>query len=437
VRAIALLLFLGLPAVAAAAHPGDPGGATLSTPPPGTPPPPPPPPTGTSIGAKAVAIAMRYLGIKYTWAGASPKTGFDCSGFTMYVYAKLGIHLSHYSGDQWNEGYRIDRAHLRPGDLVFFHQSKDGPQHEGMYVANDKFIQAPHTGDVVKISSLKELGYASSYVGAVRPYGLGQPIVFPVVAPSTYTNDFGISTSRGTHLGTNISAPRKAIVVAAEGGTVKITTKPASAGCSLSLNGKSGTTYVYKHLNNDATNANDNTGACVEGIAYAPGLVTGQKVSAGQMIGFVGDSGDANGTHPHLDFEVHPHRGDAVNPYPFLNKSQRLLFAVLPGSNFTLQLNGKVASKTAATLTVQVTSLRAWPGGYHFSVGRTVTVNVSESSQIFLSTPGLAANQPTTLLSVQKGQAAVVKTVPAKTTLQAQLGKSGWLDALQIVLDSA
>ena len=128
------------------------------------------PQTG-GIGARAVAIAEQYLGIPYVWGGASPLTGFDCSGLVMYVYAQLGIHLTHYSGAQFNEGTRIlDPADLMPGDLVFFEPGPNGPGHVGMYIGGGEFIQAPHTGDVVKISSLDESPYSFSYVGAVRPY---------------------------------------------------------------------------------------------------------------------------------------------------------------------------------------------------------------------------------------------------------------------------
>ena len=74
----------------------------------------------------------------------------------MYVYAQLGIHLSHFSGAQWNEGTPIAAEDLAPGDLVFFHPGANGPGHVGIYIGGNNFIHAPHTGDVVKISSLYE-----------------------------------------------------------------------------------------------------------------------------------------------------------------------------------------------------------------------------------------------------------------------------------------
>jgi cell wall-associated NlpC family hydrolase len=129
-------------------------------------------PTNT-LGGQAVALAYQFLGIPYVWGGATP-SGFDCSGLTMYVYAQLGIKLGHYTGFQYYEGRRVSREQLEPGDLVFFHANTAGvPQHEGMYIGGGAFIHAPHTGDVVRVSSLFDTRYALSYLGAVRPYAAG------------------------------------------------------------------------------------------------------------------------------------------------------------------------------------------------------------------------------------------------------------------------
>ena len=127
-------------------------------------------PSAGPIGVRAVQIAERYLGVPYVWGGADPATGFDCSGLVMYAYGQLGIDLLHFSGAQYHEGAPVPLEALAPGDLVFFHPGPLGPGHVGMYVGGGRFIQAPHSGDVVKISSLSDFGYASSYVGAVRPY---------------------------------------------------------------------------------------------------------------------------------------------------------------------------------------------------------------------------------------------------------------------------
>jgi peptidoglycan DL-endopeptidase CwlO len=109
-----------------------------------------------------VGIAMSYLGTPYVWGGASP-AGFDCSGFVMYVYAQVGVSLPHSSYAQYGYGSAVSRGDLQPGDLVFF----DGLGHEGIYVGGGSFIHSPHTGDVVKISSMTGW-YASTFVGARR-----------------------------------------------------------------------------------------------------------------------------------------------------------------------------------------------------------------------------------------------------------------------------
>ncbi|HVS84997.1 MAG TPA: NlpC/P60 family protein [Gaiellaceae bacterium] len=113
-----------------------------------------------------VAIAMRYLGVPYKWGGSTP-AGFDCSGFVMYVYAQVGVSLPHYTGAQWQLGVPVSRDQLEPGDLVFF----DGIGHVGLYIGNGLFIHAPQTGDVVKVSSLSDGWYASTYDGARRITG--------------------------------------------------------------------------------------------------------------------------------------------------------------------------------------------------------------------------------------------------------------------------
>jgi cell wall-associated NlpC family hydrolase len=110
-----------------------------------------------------VGIAMQYLGVPYVWGGASPG-GFDCSGFVMYVYAQIGVSLPHNAAMQYGYGTYVPRDQLQPGDLVFF----NGLGHDGIYIGSGQFIHAPHTGDVVKISSLSDSWYASTYYGAKR-----------------------------------------------------------------------------------------------------------------------------------------------------------------------------------------------------------------------------------------------------------------------------
>jgi cell wall-associated NlpC family hydrolase len=122
----------------------------------------PPPVAPPSTHGGVVGVAMQYLGVPYVWGGASP-SGFDCSGFVMYVYAQVGVSLPHSSYAQYGYGSAVSMSQLQPGDLVFF----DGLGHVGIYVGGGSFIHAPHTGDVVKISSLTGW-YASTFVGGRR-----------------------------------------------------------------------------------------------------------------------------------------------------------------------------------------------------------------------------------------------------------------------------
>jgi cell wall-associated NlpC family hydrolase len=113
--------------------------------------------------ARIVRFARRFVGVPYSYGGTSPASGFDCSGFTRFVYAHFGIALPHYSGAQFGLGRRISRGGLRPGDLVFF----DGFGHVGMYVGHGLFIHAPHSGTRVSIDPLAGW-YAGRYDGARR-----------------------------------------------------------------------------------------------------------------------------------------------------------------------------------------------------------------------------------------------------------------------------
>jgi hypothetical protein len=259
-----------------------------------------------------------------------------------------------------------------------------------------------------------------------------KPIVFPVLGPTHYTDDFGAPRAGGPHQGIDIMAAKRSLALAAEAGKVKFWTTSATAGCMLYLYGASGTMYEYIHLNNDLTPKNDNRGKCVPGTAYAPGLKDGAKVYAGQPIGFVGDSGDANGIHAHLHFEVHPNGHNAVDGFPYLQAAQHLLFAAQAGTAFTLELDGTVVKPAAATLQVKLKQVHAWPMGQHQSIKRSIVLNVPATA-VVQSVKGSNARN-TTLTSAQAGQTVKVWTMPATTSLKTERGDALALDAALVLL---
>ena len=113
--------------------------------------------------ARVVTYARHLLGVRYSYGGTSPRSGFDCSGFTRFVFAHFGVALPHYSVAQFNLGRRVSRRSLRPGDLLFF----DGLGHVGIYLGRGRFIHAPHTGTRVSVQPLSGW-YSARFVGARR-----------------------------------------------------------------------------------------------------------------------------------------------------------------------------------------------------------------------------------------------------------------------------
>ena len=273
-------------------------------------------------------------------------------------------------------------------------------------------------------------------VGTAAASTEGKPpahIIFPVFGQVQYTNDFGQPRPGGLHQGNDIMAAKKSAAVAAEGGRVKYWTTSASAGCMLYLYGQSGTTYYYIHLNNDTTMRNDNKGKCVRGTAYA--VKNGARVAAGQQIGYVGDSGDANGVHAHLHFEVHPNGGKATNPYPYLQAAQRLLFAASPGAPFSLTLTGTVVSTSTTQLSVNVTTSHAYPSNLTLTkLNQTITLAVPPTAVVQSVDSNGVVRAMTSISLAEPDQKVVVWTQPAPATLKAQRGDPGALTAALIQL---
>ena len=120
-------------------------------------------PTANTIGAQALRWALTRRGDPYVWGAAGPNA-FDCSGLVMWAYAKVGISLPHFTGDQWNMGIHIGRNQLMPGDLVFFYPDIG---HVGLYIGNGLMVDAPDFGETVQVQPI----WWNVYVGAVRIVG--------------------------------------------------------------------------------------------------------------------------------------------------------------------------------------------------------------------------------------------------------------------------
>ena len=119
---------------------------------------------GSSVAQRAVAAAMSRLGDRYVFGATGPKR-FDCSGLVQWAYRQAGISTTHYTGTLWNDYRHIPESQLKPGDLVFFYRDH---HHVGIYIGNGLMVNAPHTGDVVRIASIAGHGH---YSGAVRVVG--------------------------------------------------------------------------------------------------------------------------------------------------------------------------------------------------------------------------------------------------------------------------
>jgi cell wall-associated NlpC family hydrolase len=118
-----------------------------------------------------VVSAMAYLGVPYRYGGNSQETGFDCSGFTSYVYARvLGVHLPRRASEQAQMAgmQNVEKSELRPGDLVFFNTLRRTFSHVGIYIGENRFIHAPRSGTVVRIEDMGQNYWQQRFNGARR-----------------------------------------------------------------------------------------------------------------------------------------------------------------------------------------------------------------------------------------------------------------------------
>ena len=191
-------------------------------------------------------------------------------------------------------------------------------------------------------------------------------LVFPLVVKTDLWDNYGDPRPQGSHEGIDMAADRGAPLVAVEPGRVEYATS-GRGGCMLYLYGRSGTMYLYIHLNNDVTPGNDNRGRCVQDVAYA--VPNGARVVAGEHIAMTGDSGDQDG-NPGLHFEVHPNGGEAANPFRHLKLAIRPLFATKRGSAFSLGLRGRLLAGGGGTAALEVDRVRLYPGGRWVDIDR-------------------------------------------------------------------
>jgi cell wall-associated NlpC family hydrolase len=117
-------------------------------------------PGGNTLGERALRAALSQRGKPYVWGAAGPNA-YDCSGLVMWAYAQVGVHLDHFTGDQWQEGEHISRGQLRPGDLIFFFATIS---HVGMYIGDGLMVDAPSAGQDVMVQRV----YWSAAVGYVH-----------------------------------------------------------------------------------------------------------------------------------------------------------------------------------------------------------------------------------------------------------------------------
>ena len=116
-----------------------------------------------------VLNAMSFMGIPYRWGGATPETGFDCSGFVQFVFRQAtGVLLPRSSFDQIRQGVSVMRDELMPGDLVFFNTMRATASHVGIYIGENRFIHSPSRGKTVEIGDITSGYWQARYDGARR-----------------------------------------------------------------------------------------------------------------------------------------------------------------------------------------------------------------------------------------------------------------------------
>jgi hypothetical protein len=250
-----------------------------------------------------------------------------------------------------------------------------------------------------------------------------------VVGNVSFTNDYGAPRPGGWHQGNDIMARWRAPTIAVERGRVELHTGSTIGTCMLYLHGASGFTYVYIHLNNDLTARSEDSGGCTRGVAYAPGLRSGDFVRKGELVGYVGDSGDAEDGMDHLHFEIR-WNGSPQNPYQHLLDARHALFpkpATL--DPMWVFLKGTVRTVTAETLELTVTKVRLSNGWRHYYTRRVVVALSDSTVYEQKSSSGVVAASAG---SVRPGEAVGVWTTSFVPTWELQRAQAGALAAARV-----
>lgn len=117
----------------------------------------------TTLQSTVAALAPRYIGVPYVYGGSTP-AGFDCSGYTSYLYAKAGHAIPRTANDQYHATYRVFWSTIRVGDLVFFHDSPSHVYHVGIYAGGDNVWHSPAPGQRVRLQKIWERGWTAGRV---------------------------------------------------------------------------------------------------------------------------------------------------------------------------------------------------------------------------------------------------------------------------------
>jgi hypothetical protein len=207
---------------------------------------------------------------------------------------------------------------------------------------------------------------------------------FPVVGNVSFINDYGAPRAGGWHQGNDIMGRRHQPAIAFESGRVDKHVGSGIGTCMLYLHGRSGMTYVYIHLNNDLGPNNDNDGGCHNGVSWAKGLRDGDWVRRGELVGYVGDSGDANGIQPHLHFEIRKPSGSPINPYTYLKDARHLLYP-RAASNVDVSLmfrKAKVIEVLDGAVKIKIRTNQLEPQGWLYRYVRRLVLTVPSEAVV-------------------------------------------------------